>query len=256
MASSTSITGPSVAERVRNACAHAEQSMLAIPRIDPVPTELHLLRACGDVVAAVPIDSPVMDYVREVGAEPVPAVLELTDNAPIPMREPVRSLVWLRGALLAVPANAQRALASEVAAEYPHTALLDVGHTSALVRLVIESAVVADATGAEPVCVDALRAAAPDPFWEMESAWLQHLDADHQDVIESLARKLPPTLTYHRVRPLAVDRYGLTLRLEGHARDVDIRLPFAEPVADVEALGRAVRVLIGCPFMNGLRKQR
>ncbi len=33
------------------------------------------------------------------------AVLEMTDYAPLPLREPVRSLVWIRGRLHAVPAE-------------------------------------------------------------------------------------------------------------------------------------------------------
>ena len=33
----------------------------------------------------------------------VQAVLEMTDYAPLPLREPVRSLVWIRGRLQACP---------------------------------------------------------------------------------------------------------------------------------------------------------
>ena len=35
--------------------------------------------------------------------------------------------------------------------------------------------------------------------------------------------------------------------------DLDVRLPFGAPVADTTGLSRAIRVLIGCPFRNGLR---
>ena len=35
--------------------------------------------------------------------------------------------------------------------------------------------------------------------------------------------------------------------------DRDIRLPFHTPVDDVTGLGKAIRLLIGCPFANGLR---
>ena len=45
---------PSTAERVRNACAHAEQAVLALPGNDPTPVPVHYLRQCGDVVIAVP----------------------------------------------------------------------------------------------------------------------------------------------------------------------------------------------------------
>ena len=39
------------------------------------------------------------------GAAGVQAVLEMTDYAPLPLREPVRSLVWIRGRLQDVPAG-------------------------------------------------------------------------------------------------------------------------------------------------------
>ncbi|WP_459548750.1 DUF2470 domain-containing protein [Nocardia sp. X0981] len=244
---------PSTAERVRNACAHAEQAVLALPGNDPTPVAVHYLRQCGDVVIAVPDDSAAA-HAAGTAIAGAPAVLELTDNAPLPLREPVRALVWLRGWVRGVPARAQRTLAATVAEQHPHPALLDIGHTTTLLRLVLDSAVVADSSGAESVCVDELRLATPDPFCGMESAWLQHLDADHADVVAQLARHLPAHLRHGRIHPLAIDRYGLTLRIESIDGDHDFRLPFATPAENVEALSRAVRTLAGCPFLNGLRR--
>src|SRR5690606_6175848 len=222
---------PSTAERVRSACAHAEQAVLALPGTDPIPVPVHYLRQCGDVVVAVPNDSAAVHAAQEQVAG-APAVLELTDHAPLPLREPVRALVWLRGWIRAVPARAQRTLVTAVAEEYPQPGLLDIGHTTTLLRLVLNSAVVADSAGAESVCVDDLRLATPDPFCGMESAWLQHLDADHGDVVAQLARHLPARLRHGRIHPLAIDRYGLTLRIEGIDGDHDFRLPFANPADD------------------------
>ncbi|MFF0489215.1 DUF2470 domain-containing protein [Nocardia sp. NPDC004068] len=248
----STIVAPSTAERVRSACAHADQAMLALPGTDPVPTAMHHLRACGDAVLTVAAASPATRAAAtEFGS---PAVLELTDHAPLALREPVRALVWLRGRLYAVPEHAQRALATEVAAEHPHPALLDVGHTTVLLRLVLDSAVVADSGGAASVCRRELREARPDPFWELESAWLRHMDADHADVIADLARHLPVRLRGGTIRPLAIDRYGVTLRVEGDGGDHDVRLPFEGPVDDVQSLSRAVRILAGCPFLHGLRR--
>ena len=59
-----------------------------------------------------------------------------------------------------------------------------------------------------------------------------------------------------RIRPLGLDRYGLRLRVERADGEHDVRLPFAAPVNDVTGLGRAIRVLMGCPFLNGLRARR
>ncbi|MCV7080267.1 DUF2470 domain-containing protein [Mycolicibacterium insubricum] len=87
----------------------------------------------------------------------------------------------------------------------------------------------------------------------MESGWLRHLDAAHQDVIGRLAARLPSTLRQGRVRPLGLDRYGMRLRVESDSGDHDIRLPFPAPVDDIAGLSKAIRILMGCPFVNGLR---
>ncbi|MCU1641003.1 MAG: hypothetical protein JWN03_1278 [Nocardia sp.] len=249
------VVAPETAERVHSACAHAESAMLALPGLDPVPTSVHLLRQCGDTVIAVPSSSVAALLVGGCGATGSPAVLELTDHAPLPLREPVRSLVWLRGWVHAVPGNTQRALASAVAEDHPHPALLDIGYTSTLVRLVVDSAVVADTSGADSVSREQLRQARPDPFCAMEGAWLQHLHADHADVIDRLARHLPAQLRRGAlIHPLAIDRYGVTLRVEAVEADHDIRVPFAAPAHDVESLSRAVQALAGNPFEQGIHR--
>ncbi|MDI9918601.1 DUF2470 domain-containing protein [Rhodococcus sp. IEGM 1379] len=246
-------TGPSTAERVRSACVRAQDAVLAIEGSEPTVTSLHHLRSNGDIVVAVPATSTATALAWSAGNGGLPAVIELTDHAPLALREPVRSLVWLRGTLHAVPDYESRVLADDVASEHPHPALLDLGHTSVLLRLTLTSAVVADSSGAEPVAVDELLGAQPDPFCEMETAWLQHLDDDHSDLVDLLTRKLPAYLRTGRVRPLSVDRYGLRLRVEDNAGDRDFAMPFAQPVDDAISLSRAIRILVGCPFLNGLR---
>ena len=44
--------------------------------------------------------------------------------------------------------------------------------------------------------------------------------------------------------------------LESDHADHNIRLPFYKPVDDMTGLGQAIRVLMGCPFINGLRARR
>lgn len=249
----TRTTGPTTAERMRSASARATDAVLAVAGTDPVVTSLHHLRTDGTAILVAPSESAATALAWQYGPGGLPAVLELTDYAPLTLREPVRSLVWLRGNLVAVPDDRARRLADDVAAENPHPALLDLGHGAALLTLRLESAVVADSSGAESVTVDALLAATPDPFWDVETAWLQHLEEDHADLVEMLARRLPPTLRAGRVRPLGIDRYGVRLRIEGAAGDHDVRLDFTEPVDDALALSQALRILVGCPFVNGLR---
>ena len=149
-----------------------------------------------------------------------------------------------------------------IATEDPNPALLQVNSVSAadtpytLMRLEIESVVVADSTGAEAIGVGALLGATPDPFCAMESCWLKHMESAHREVVDRLASRLPSPLRRGRVRPLGLDRYGVQLRVEGDDGDHDVRLPFAKPVDDVTGLSQAIRILMGCPFLNGLRARR
>ena len=64
--------------------------------------------------------------VVSAGTAGVQAVLELTDYAPLPLREPVRSLVWIRGRVQTVPDAEVPGLLDLIAAEDPNPALLQV----------------------------------------------------------------------------------------------------------------------------------
>jgi hypothetical protein len=259
---------PTTAERIRSACARASCATLAVDGLEPAATPVHQLMEDGSFAVTVPVGGALAAKALAADAAGVQAVLELTDYAPLPLREPVRSLVWIRGRLHHVPAGEVRDLLDVIAAADPNPALLQVdsGRSaeraddddshSALLRLEIESVVAADATGAEAVALSALLAAAPDPFCAMESCWLQHIDADHHDVVDRLAARLPVSLRRGLVRPLGIDRYGVRLRVENADGDHDVRLPFASPVDDVTGLSRAIRILMGCPFLNGLRARR
>src|SRR6516225_7477485 len=87
---------PATAERVRSACVRAADALLAAEGEDAVATPVHHLLRDGSFAVAVPVDRG--------GASGSQALLELTDYAPLPVREPVRSLVWVRGRLQLIPA--------------------------------------------------------------------------------------------------------------------------------------------------------
>ncbi|KLI04095.1 MULTISPECIES: DUF2470 domain-containing protein [Mycolicibacterium] len=261
------IATPTTAERIRSACARGGGAMVAVEGIEPVASPVHHLLDDGSFAVTVPETSPLAGMAMSAGSAGVQAVLEMTDYAPLPLREPVRSLVWIRGRLQHVPSAEVAALLDLVATENPNPALLQVNSAAAangehdddnytLMRLEIESVVVADSTGAEAVGLGALLQARPDPFCAMESGWLQHMESSHRDVVERLATRLPVTLRQGRVRPLGLDRYGVQLRVENEHGDHDVRLPFPKPVDDVTGLSQAIRVLMGCPFLNGLRARR
>ena len=260
----TTIAAPTTAERVRSACTRAADATLAADGVTPTTTPVHHLLADGSVVLTVPATGLLAATVTAAGTGGVAAMLELTDLAALPLRERVRSLVWFRGRLYDVPAARVPAMLDLVASENPHPALLQVngaGHDETdtpyvLVRLEIESVVVADATGAESVPVGALLDARPDPFCAMESHWVQHMESAHRDMVDRLASRLPITLRHGHVRPLGLDRYGVQLRIEREDGDHDVRLPFSKPVDDVTGLSQAIRTLMGCPFLNGLRARK
>jgi hypothetical protein len=258
-------TSPTTAERIRSACVRAGGALLAVEREDPVATPLHHLLPDGSFAVALSTGD---------SSDPLSgsqALLELTDYAPLPLREPVRSLVWVRGCLRRVPAADVTSTLDLIASADPNPVLLQFETPRSmpadgeearytLLRLEIESVVVADATGAEAVSAQDLLAAAPDPFAEVESSLLRHWESDHNDVLARLVSRLPGPPRRGRVRPLGLDRYGVRFRVEGDPEsaqgDHDIRLPFHKPVDDMVGLGQAVRVLMGCPFVNGLRARR
>jgi Protein of unknown function (DUF2470) len=254
---------PTTAERIRSACTRAGGALLAVERDDPVATPVHHLLHDGSFAVALPVDRD--GEARRVSGSQ--ALLELTDYAPLLLREPVRSLVWVRGRLQQIPPGAVTKILDLIATEYPIPALLQVETPRSipsdgeetrytLLRLEIASVVVTDATGAEPVSVEDLLAARPDPFCEIESSLLWHLENAHGDVVARLVSRLPAPLRRGHVRPLGLDRYGVRFRVEGNDGDHDIRLPFHKPVDDMTGLSQAIRVLMGCPFINGLRARR
>ncbi|MGO8771109.1 MAG: DUF2470 domain-containing protein [Mycobacterium sp.] len=251
---------PTTAERIRSACARAVGGLVAIEREDAVATPIHHLLDDGSFAVALPVDPAG----RPVAGSQ--ALLELTDQAPLPLREPVRSLVWVRGRLAEVPPEAVTPMLDRIASDCPNPALLQVETPRSvfpgdearytLLRLEVVSVVVTDANGAEPVGVSELLAARPDPFCEIESTLLWHLDTAHHDVVARLVSRLPAPLRRGRVRPLGIDRYGMRFRVERADGDHDVRLPFHKPVSDMAGLRQAIRVLMGCPFLNGLRARR
>jgi hypothetical protein len=259
---------PTTAERIRSTCVRAGHALIAIDAAEPLTTPLHHLLGDGSFAVIVPVGGAVAAQLVDGGAQ---AVLELADYAPLPLREPVRSLVWIRGRLDQVPLPTVVGILDRIAAEDAHPALLQVQTPESgpvavddtrylLARLEIASVVAVykkdGVPGAEAVDVRTLLAARPDPFCAFESCWIRHLDTAHPDVVARLAARLPPRLRRGDVRPLGVDRYGVQLRVESADGDRDVRLPFRQPVDDVTGLGQAIRVLTGCPFVNGLRARR
>jgi hypothetical protein len=216
-------------------------------RVCPV---LHHVHASGSVSVLLPDEHGLVAATREAGRSEIAVMLELTDRAPVELREPIRGLLWISGWLRRLDDRAARARAVSIVDDRPDPRLLDVGHGLSLLRLTPASLVLADAEGTHSLRPHMFSAATPDPFAAYEAEWLRHLEHSHTDVVDQLGRHLPEELRGGRVRPLGVDRFGLRLRVEAEAGDHDVRLAFSRPIDSPPQLAIELRRLVGCPFLH------
>ncbi|AWZ07914.1 MULTISPECIES: DUF2470 domain-containing protein [unclassified Streptomyces] len=173
-----------------------------------------------------------------------PAIrMEFTDIAPTPVRDRVRARVTLLGRLL--------------------TPYSDEGADSTCVEF--GQAVLQTSDGTRSyVGLEELDAACPDPLAPYEAGMLTHLLDDHAELVNLLLRLVGPQPAHRsepsgradgrsgdradqsallRALPVAMDRYGITLRLEERRGDRDVRLPFPSPLDDVEQSGAQIQAL-------------
>ncbi|MFB7177797.1 DUF2470 domain-containing protein [Streptomyces sp. NPDC056257] len=149
--------------------------------------------------------------------------LEFTDVAPTPVRDRVRARVTVLGRLLTPYSDES---AESTCVEFGQ-AVLETGHGLAYVGL------------------EELEAARPDPLAPYEAGMLTHLLDDHHDLVTLLLRLVRPLPAPAVVRalPVAMDRYGITLRLEERRGHRDVTLPFPSPLDDVEQSGTQIQAL-------------
>jgi hypothetical protein len=242
---------PGPAERARTIAARGPATLLppgsTLPPVagerhaDRVVPLFHHVHADGSVTVLLSDDRP--------APEPATAMAEVVDLSPVPLREPVRGLLWITGHLAPVELGEARDVALDLVEDRPDPRLLDLGHGATMLRLTPISMVVADADGTHPVPAETFAAAAEDPFCHQEAGWLRHLELSHTDVIHTLRRHLPDQLRGGHVRPLGLDRYGLRLRVEAIEGDHDVRLAFERPISTLDELSGELRRLVGCPFL-------
>src|SRR6195952_4052712 len=239
---------PRPAERARATALRAGTAALLVDpqagsgdgdggRVHPV---LHHVPASGAATLQLPADHPLV--ARPAPRESLPAMPELTDSAPLPLRQPVRGLVWIAGRVRVLPARVARRAALRIAADAADAAderLLDVGPSDVLLRMDPGSVVLSDAEGTGTFTPAQIAAAPHDPLGTAGDAWLAHLVEAQGSLLTGLARHLPiglrrPGATLH---PLAVDRLGLRLRVETDRGDHDVRIGFSAPVGCPRGLG-------------------
>lgn len=240
---------PSDAERARSVATRGGTASLAGTGAPPATPLVHHVRADGSTVLLLADGEPVLERIRAGGE--LAAMLELTDHAPVALREPVRALLWITGRVRVLDPCVARSLALGVADANPDPELLRLGHDATLVRLDPASVVLSDAEGTAVLAPAEMAAAWPDPFCRYEQRWLAHLEHARPDVFDALARHLPPALRHDpaiRIRPLGVDRCGLRLRVETAGRDHDVRLAWQQDATTVAELRVQMGLLTGCPF--------
>ncbi|SDP76591.1 Protein of unknown function [Lentzea jiangxiensis] len=240
---------PHAAERARTIAARHGSAAL-LPQAGSRTTPLfHHVHPCGSTTLLLPDEHPLVGQLWHSPRTEVTAMLEIADQAPVALREPVRGLLWLTGWVSALDDREAREEVLAVADVRPDHRLLDAGHGVTVLRLTPASMVIADAESTSSIQPEQFASATPDPFCGNEDHWLRHLEAAHRDVVGQLARHLPEELRAGRVRPLGLDRFGLRLRVEAECDDHDVRIAFSQSVSTPAELAAELRRLMGCPFL-------
>ncbi|MEV6398657.1 DUF2470 domain-containing protein [Streptomyces sp. NPDC051907] len=225
-------TEPTSGERVRTILA-AAQSMTVVT--DDGRTEVSRTAGTGargriHLCASASARRDALPDGADDGADGPPpwacvaARLEFTDIAPTAVRDRVRARLTVSGWLAA---SGESATDTDQCLEFSH-AVLETADGEVLVEL------------------DELTAAPEDPLASCEASMLTHLVDDHQDVVGLLVELVDGRLLRgaSRVMPLAIDRYGITLRIERPVGHQDVRLPFPSPIDDADQAGAQIHELL------------
>jgi hypothetical protein len=227
---------PAAAERARSVLAAAWSCSVTAEGTREELVGAHTVTEDGRVLVDVPGDSALLGAAICAPRGEPSAVLEFADVAPVPVRSRIRARLWLAG-WFTVEEEARLAFrATRVVLRQP--------------------------SGSVVVDLDDFAAATPDPLGTAEARLLTHLADCHADAVERLTRLVDSESLYGavRIQPLAVDRHGLTLRIERTRAHGDVRLAFHTPADDVSQLTERMHVLLSqataasCP--RALQRQR
>ncbi len=234
---------PSPAERARSVLARPNPATVTSADIS-----LHLTGAVchttfeGEVTLLVPDQHRLL---AEIGAGTLEATIEFADTAPVDLRDPTRSLLWVSGDLSVPALTEARDRALSVLADDSDERLLDLGHGRTMIVVNPHLVIHSDHDGCHVLHPEEFTDAAADPLGRWEGPWLRHLEDDHPDVLWALVTRCGTQLPQGRPRPLGVDRHGLRLRLEGPDGDHDVRIPFRRPARTPHDVAHEVQELAG-----------
>ncbi|MGW5172360.1 DUF2470 domain-containing protein [Streptomyces nodosus] len=213
------MAAPAAAERARTLVAVAWSCAVTTDGGREELVGAHSVAPDGRVLLRPPEDSVLFSAAICAPRGEASAVLEFADVAPVPVRSRIRARLWLAGSFTP-----------------------DEDH------LVFRPGRLALRRSRQVVSIDAeeYAAAGPDPLAGAEARLLTHLADAHPEAVERLTRLVDPRSLHGavRVQPLAVDRHGLTLRVERVRDHGDVRLAFHEPADDVAGLTERMQVLL------------
>ncbi|MFD5424377.1 DUF2470 domain-containing protein [Streptomyces sp. NPDC127084] len=217
---------PTAAERIRSVVLASGSLTLTTGGTLYELTAMHTVDDKGRLRLHAPADSRLAAEAVSAPRGVLAGLAQFTDISPVAVRERVRARVTLSGWL--TPADIQSS---------PEVLVL---------RLDTARATIETGTGADVVGLDELVLAQADPLAVQEAALLCHLDHGHRDVVTELSRLADPRPPRGalRIRPLALDRHGLTLRYEYRCGHQDARVAFPEPVCDPAGICEQVELLL------------
>lgn len=232
---------PSAAERTRTLVQGTASAVVLVPgleaaRQDEMAPRDRIAGSDGDLFLLFAADTPAARTATHAEADDLPAVLEITDVAPVAVPDRIRGRARISGWLTA---------ARELPAR-PGCVWL---------RLEVGGVWVDDLWGAEPVEPEAFAAAQADPLVAHEAELLQHLASSHAEQMGWLCALAGDAFGSAPVRaaPLALDRFGLRVRFTaagspGEGPVLDARLEFLSPVRGPEDLHRAMHALFEAAY--------
>jgi hypothetical protein len=245
------------AERLRSLLGAALSLTLHTPghRADLIGR--HAVDGMGEIRVELPADSCLARRLRDQGE--LVAMIEVTDLAPVPMRNRVRCrgtfTGWLtqpvvvdRAGPLAQPGGFTQpgSLAQPGGLAQPDAADAADDERELAAVFSLAGAELSVAGEAVPVDPEDFAAVRPDPLAVFEAELLCHLMERHPGTVDHLSRLIPPH-DLHGVRnvaPLRLDRYGIVLRLEFPRHDRDVRLDFGSPLDRPDELGGRIEALL------------
>ncbi|GHJ41192.1 DUF2470 domain-containing protein [Streptomyces sp. TS71-3] len=230
--STSSPTQPTSAEQVRFILA-AARSMTLLTGRGPVEVYRVDTGTRADKVRLCPVPLSAPDAASALPGEEGPAALELTDIAPVAVRNRVRARVTIVGQLQVDHENEDSHL------------------------MTVERALLRTDRNRTAVHRGELLAALQDPLATCEAGMLTHMADHHADLITTLLRLVDPLLKQGMLRalPLAMDRYGITMRLEYLHRHRDVRLAFPVAVRKADQTREQIHALLAEALHTSPRRQ-